>query len=202
MSEKSIRISVIGRKGGVAKTTSSVIFASILARKRKTLLVDLDDRAYAQAWAQGDDFAFDVDGQGGLMVAGEYDAVVIDTQADPPESVMESLGKRSTHIVLPVTPERQAIKGVGETVRVLRQAGIPDSRLFILITMDTHVGTDTDMARQVLEGAGLPVLRTTITDSKTVPQASTAATLPNRLKNPKGKTVMRNYEDALKEILG
>lgn len=197
------RIAIISRKGGVGKTSTAIHFAAHLAfQGHRTLLIDGDDRAYATTWAQsGPGMPFEVDGVGGLMRVGEYDAAVIDSQADPSEQEITTLGRNVTHIVLPTVPEAQSVSGLAQTVGVLDRAGVPRDRLAVLITMDTRVGPATAEAREALTGLGLRVLDATIRDTVAFRHASGTGQLVNKVGNTAGKMAWLDYEKALKELL-
>lgn len=199
---QNFRIAVVGRKGGVGKTSTAIHLAAWLAHTgRRTLLIDGDDRSYATIWAQGGDMPFSVDGVGGLMTVSEYDAAVIDSQADPSEQEISTLGRHSSVLVLPAIPEAQAVSGLMQTVQVLDRASVPRARMAVLLTMDTRVGTATQDAREALEGVGLHVLRATIRDTVAFRHASAQSTLVHRVKNTQGKMAWQDYKDALGELL-
>lgn len=196
------RIAIISRKGGVGKTTTALHLAAHLAyRDRKTLLIDGDDRAYATTWARGGTMPFEVDGVGGLMRVGDYQAVVIDSQADPSEQEISTLGRNVTHIILPAVPEAQAVAGLAQTVGVLDRAQVPRDRLAVLLTMDTRVGNATGEAREALEGLGLRVLRQTIRDTVAFRHASGQGVLVHKVGSGPGKMAWEDYRSALKELL-
>ncbi|WP_082505617.1 ParA family protein [Deinococcus sp. Leaf326] len=196
------RVAVVGRKGGVGKTSSAIHLAAHLAYSgRRTLLVDGDDRGYATTWARGGTMPFDVDGVGGLMAVSQYDAAVIDSQADPSEQEISTLGRHSSVLVLPAIPEAQAVSGLMQTVGVLDGAGVPRERIAVLLTMDTRQGPATAEAREALEGAGLRVLKQSIRDTVAFRHASGQSTLVHRVGNTGGKMAWLDYEAALKELL-
>ncbi len=188
------KLAIVGRKGGVGKTTSAVHLAAHLAGLgHRTLLVDGDDRGYATTWASGGDMPFEVEGVGGLMSANEYGAVVIDSQADPSEKEIGTLGKHSDVLLLPTVPEAQAISGLIQTVRVLDAAGMDRGRVRVLLTMDTRVGHATADARAALEGAGLQVLEHSIRDTVAFRHASGAGSLVWQVRSAAGKAAWEDY---------
>jgi len=195
------KLAIVGRKGGVGKTTTAIHLAAHLARSRRTLLVDGDDRAYASTWARGGAMPFAVDGIGGLMTVGEYEAAVIDSQADPSEQEISTLGRHSTLLVLPAIPEAQAVSGLMQTVAVLDRAGVPRERAAVLLTMDTRVGSATAEAREALQSAGLHVLTPTIRDTVAFRHASSSGLLVHKVGSAAGKMAWLDYEVALRELL-
>ena len=197
-----LRIAVLSRKGGVGKTTSAIHLAAHLAvQGHDTLLIDGDDRAYATTWVSSGELPFTVDGVGGLMRVGEFGAVVIDSQADPSEQEISTLGRNVSHIVLPTVPEAQSINGLAQTVAVLDRAGVPRDRLAVLITMDTRVGSATAEAREAQAGQGLRVLNRTIRDTVAFRHASGQGVLVGKVGSPAGRLAWADYGDALRELL-
>jgi chromosome partitioning protein len=202
MSADNFRIAVVGRKGGVGKTSSAIHLAALLAYSgKRTLLIDGDDRGYATTWAGAGTMPFTVDGVGGLMTVSQYDAAVIDSQADPSESEITTLGRHSTVLVLPAIPEAQAVSGLMQTVAVLDNAGVPRSKAAVLLTMDTRQGSATAEAREALEGAGLHVLKASIRDTVAFRHASSGGTLVHKVGSGPGKMAWIDYENALNELL-
>ncbi|WP_104992697.1 ParA family protein [Deinococcus sp. NW-56] len=196
------RVAVVGRKGGVGKTSTSIHLAAHLAYSgRRTLLIDGDDRGYATTWARSGQMPFEVDGVGGLMAVSQYDAAVIDSQADPSEQEISTLGRHSSVLVLPAIPEAQAVSGLMQTVQVLDQAGVPRDRAAVLLTMDTRQGQATAEARAALEGAGLHVLEATIRDTVAFRHASGGGTLVHRVGSTPGKMAWEDYRKVMRELL-
>lgn len=202
MPASALRIAVLSRKGGVGKTTTAIHFAAHLALQgQETLLIDGDDRAYATTWARGGALPFTVDGVGGLMRVGEFGAVVIDSQADPSEQEIATLGRNVSHIVLPTVPEAQSVSGLAQTVAVLDRAGVPRERLAVLITMDTRVGPATAQAREALSALGLRVLARTVRDTVAFRHASGQGVLVGQVGSGPGRLAWMDYGDALRELL-
>lgn len=188
------KLAIIGRKGGVGKTTSAVHLAAHFGGLgRRTLLVDGDSREYATTWAKGADMPFDVEGTGGLVNAYQYDALVIDSEADPKESDIATLGKHSDLVLLPTVPEAQAISGLIQTVQVLDRTGVNRSMMRVLLTMDTRAGTATAEAREVLEAQGLNVLARTIRDTVAFRHASGQSRLVHQVRSPAGRMAWEDY---------
>lgn len=196
------KVAIVGRKGGVGKTATAIHLAAWLGfQGKRTLLIDGDDRGFGTTWVQNGRMPFSVDGVGGLMTVNEYDAAVIDSQADPSEQEISTLGRHSSVLVLPAIPEAQAVSGLIQTVQVLDRAGVPRGRVAVLLTMDTRVGTATAEAREALEGAGLHVLRRTIRDTVAFRHASGQGVLVHQVRSTAGKMAWEDYRQALGELL-
>lgn len=196
-----LKLAVVGKKGGIGKTTTAIHISAHLAFSgQRTILIDGDDEAYATTWVSGGHMPFAVEGLGGLMTVGNYDAAVIDSQAGPSDTEIVTLGKHSDVLILPVIPETQSVKGVLKTVGVLDAAGIPRSRVAALLTLDTRVGTATADARAALEGAGVHVLKATIRETRAVRHASAQSALVHQVRSNSGKMAWLDYEAATKEL--
>lgn len=193
----------MGRKGGVGKTTTAVHLAGHLGLMgQQTLLIDGDDRRYATIWAQGGGgMPFEVSGIGGLMRAADHDAVVIDGEADPSEAEIETLGLNTHVVVLPSVPEKQAVDGLRQAVRTLDAAGVPRTRLRVLLTMDTRAGGATRDAREAFGGMGLTVLGASIRDTVAFRHASTAGELVYRMGGAPAKMAWEDYRQVTRELL-
>lgn len=196
-----LKLAVLGKKGGIGKTTTAVHFAALLAQSgERTILIDGDDGGFVTRWVKSAQLPFDCEGVGGLMTVGNYDAAVIDSQAGPSDAEIVTLGKHADLLILPAIPESQALEGVLQVLKILDEAGIPRSRSRALITMDDRTGSDTAEARAKLEGDGVQVLKATIRSTKAFRHASTFRTLVHRVGNRTGKMAWLDYEAALKEI--
>lgn len=199
------KIAVMGRKGGVGKTSTAIHLAGHLgALGQRTLLIDGDDRQYATGWVraapEGKPMPFEVDGIGGLMRAAEYDAVVIDSEADPSEAEIGTLGRNTHVIVLPVVAERQAVDGLRQTVRTLDASGAPRARVRALLTMDTRRGSVTREAREGIEALGVTVLASTIRNTTLFRDASNDGVLIWRQPGGPPKMAWEDYRGVLREL--
>lgn len=115
-----MRITVGNLKGGVSKTTSSILLALALAALGyRVLLVDADEQGSASDWAENtEDWPVNVVvvpwatrdlAKRVAQVAGDYDAIVIDTGPGN-EVIFRQALMVTDHLVVPVTPSPLEIR--------------------------------------------------------------------------------------------
>ncbi|MBP8180938.1 MAG: ParA family protein [Acidimicrobiia bacterium] len=156
---------VIGAKGGIAKTATSMGLAGAWAeRDRRVLVVDADPQGSALKWSTlaGDALGFEVvalpvpDLARRLRsLSAGYDAVVID---GPPGSLEITRGAllAADLALVPVSPSLSEVHQMGPTMSLLLDAAALNERLAVLVVL-TRVRASTNAAKQVrgfLEGQG------------------------------------------------
>ncbi|BAZ18770.1 chromosome partitioning protein, ParA family (plasmid) [Calothrix sp. NIES-4071] len=103
-------ITVLGFKGGVAKTTTALHLAAYLQQYEPTLLVDGDPNRSASAWASRGKIPCDLcDEKAAIKQAPKYRHIVIDTKARPNEEDLEHLVEGCDLLILPTTPDALAL---------------------------------------------------------------------------------------------
>jgi chromosome partitioning protein len=171
-------IALTGQKGGVGKSTTSICVASEWAtRGRSVLVVDADPQQTASTWAA-------VAGEAGRQppaviamqqptmhrdgqlarVAASFERIVIDC---PPRSdaIQRSALMTADVAVLPCGPSAADAWALAASIELVREAMAlrPALRAFVLLTRvqrGTAIGRG---AREVVEQAGLPILRSVLT---------------------------------------
>ena len=91
-----MRISVIGFKGGVGKTTTAVHLAAYLQRKAPALLIDGDPNRSATEWASKGLLPFRVEDERRAArngAARDFAHVVIDTEARPTAAELKDIAE-------------------------------------------------------------------------------------------------------------
>jgi chromosome partitioning protein len=173
-----LTIALTGQKGGVGKSTTSICLASEWTmRGRSVLLVDADPQQTASTWAA---VATETNRQppaviamqqptlhrdGQLTrVAASFDRIVIDC---PPRSdaIQRSALMTADVALLPCGPSAADAWALAASIELVREAMAlrPNLRAFVLLTRvqrGTAIGRG---ARDVVEQAGLPVLRSVLT---------------------------------------
>ncbi|MGQ4507421.1 ParA family protein [Dermabacteraceae bacterium P13115] len=133
------KIAICNSKGGVAKTTTAIYFASELAAHGKTLLWDADHQGSATMWAQqaeeaGDPLPFEVRPVNlALLKAAppkDVDWIVIDTPPGSPDTIQAAINTADV-VVIPTDSRGMALARVGAMLDVI-PPGIPHC---VLITM-------------------------------------------------------------------
>lgn len=149
-------ITLAAFKGGVSKTTSAIHLAAFLAAKGKTLLVDGDPNRSASSWAsRGSSLPFDVlDEKVAMERAGEYQHLVIDTEARPSKEDLLELSAGCDLLILPTTPDALAIDALMLTLSELK-----DGYRILLTIIPPRPSKAGDEVRQELVAAKWPVFK-------------------------------------------
>lgn len=172
-----MRVCVVNRKGGVAKTTSSVFLAAAFSRRGKTLLVDCDPQASALSWASA---AEEEGGQGSLFfasvglplasvgrevdkLAADYEHVVIDTPPGEEKISRSALMAADTALIV-AAPSALDINRLKPTIDLVAEVEeiTGDLSYWILLTRVRRITREARDTRQVLGEVELPVLETEI----------------------------------------
>lgn len=170
-----MKIAVVNLKGGTAKTTSAMFLAAALARRGRTLLVDCDPQGSALSWsetaeADGYELPFAMMGMPTKdvhrklsRVVGDYDHLVVDTP--PGEIAITRSALRAAEVALVATsPSVMDVSRFRPTLDLLADVEDlnEDLAYYVLITRTRRISREARDARQVMEGMGLPVLKTEI----------------------------------------
>jgi chromosome partitioning protein len=167
-------ISLTGQKGGSGKTTTAISIATELKRRGlKVLLVDSDPQATALTFAEVATEAGQATpttvAMGANMcepdqlpaLAEPYDHVVVDC---PPRlgQVMRTALMVSDVSILPCGPAAAEAWALAESIDIINEAKAfkPDLKSFILLTRKTKNSVIGKQSREVLEGGGIPILKT------------------------------------------
>lgn len=168
-----MRVALVNRKGGVAKTTSAVFLAAAFSGHGKTLLVDCDPQGSALSWAAA---AEEAGGQGSLFfasvglpltsagrevekLAGDYDHVVLDTPPGEEKISRSALMAADTAVVV-AAPSALDLDRLRPTLELVAEVEQISSGLdyWILLTRVRRITREARDAREVLEEVGLPVM--------------------------------------------
>src|SRR5438874_13427572 len=126
---------IVGFKGGVAKSTSAIHLAAYLAQKSPTLLVDGDPNRSVTSWARKATLPFQVIDErlaGRYTREGNYTHVVLDTEARPGEEDLKVIAQGADFLIVPTTPDYLSLDALLQTAETLRALGT--SRYRVLIT--------------------------------------------------------------------
>jgi len=169
-------IGICAKKGGSGKTTISVNLAGALAELFKEILViDSDPQGTVLTWraAAGENsFPVQVMGLPRAVIHQEvpklvqkYDAVVIDSPSGyQDEKIQRSVMMAASLVVIPVQPSAVDIWSARDTVKLYEEAKVFNPRLqTVLLISRAQASTRLSKeAKEAVEGLGLPVLETVI----------------------------------------
>lgn len=118
-------VALVGQKGGVGKTTTTMNLAAVMAKHSRVLVVDVDPQRSTTWWAEnaGDklpfDFAADVDPTNLARLRElPYDAIFIDTPGSLEDTtVLSAVLDIADFVILPLNPEPLNTPAMVRTVR-------------------------------------------------------------------------------------
>ena len=144
-------VTIASYKGGVGKSTTALHLAYYLAvtRSRRVVLVDQDPNRTCLDWAARSEKppAFDVVDLDSDTDPGDYDDVVIDTQARPGPDLLEALSGPGNFLVVPSGVDAMAIAALLKTVD-----GLTGNYRILLAQVPTAPSKASAYARALLEG--------------------------------------------------
>lgn len=194
-------ITVASFKGGVAKTTSAVHLAAYFQTLAPTLLIDGDPNRSATGWANRGKLPFKViDERQAAKFAKGFEHIVIDTQARPQREDLEALSNGCDLLVLPTTPEALAIDALMLTVNDLQSLGSSSYKILLTI-VPPKPSRDGEEAKEMLEGEGLPVFKTTIRRLAAFQKASLMGIVVSSVPDSRAKLGWSDYVAIGKEIV-
>lgn len=199
------KIAIANDKGGVGKTTTAVMLATLLAEKGPTLLVDADEKtASATEWAQaGPGLACTVipmeefDGTD----LSPYGYLVFDTKAGEDAGDLLALSQAVDLLIVPTKPDALSLRALPKTLAPLIERGVGNYR--VLITdVPPAPSTDGHEARVALMDLGVPVFSRDIRRATAFNKAALAGTRVRDVKgDQRAKLAHMDYELVLREVL-
>lgn len=165
--EATMIITFAGLKGGVGKTTSAALSATVLAEGGPTILIDADPQGSAQLWAaHAERLPFEVVGSPtstlarlASELAQTYKYVVIDTPPAQSPALTASLAA-ATIAVLPLSTGSVDLPRLAATVELVDMTSeINRGLVYTVLLTKTRSGTlSRRHVREALVEAGYPVL--------------------------------------------
>jgi chromosome partitioning protein len=160
-----VKLAVVNLKGGVAKTTTAVHLALLLASQGRTLLVDADpEQSSALAWSEAAeewppectvipwatrDLARRV-----RAVEADYEHVVLDVSPKSPLLARQAMSV-ADGCLLPVSPSPMEVIDLADTLALADEVGVPAWVLLVKVRAGTRSAAG---VREMLRDQQMPTL--------------------------------------------
>lgn len=160
-------VALVGQKGGVGKTTTTMNLAAVMSKHSRVLVVDVDPQQSTTWWATNAgeslpfDFAADVDPDNLARLRElDYDTIFVDTPGSLEDTrVLSAVLDAADFVVLPLNPEPLNTPAMIRTIRQhIEPRSIPYRVLLSKIDR-RRAGQLEDWERLVDEGLKLPRFR-------------------------------------------
>lgn len=160
-------VALVGQKGGVGKTTTTMNLAAVMSKHSRVLVVDVDPQQSTTWWATNAgeslpfDFAADVDPDNLARLRElPYDTVFVDTPGSLEDTrVLSAVLDTADFVVLPLNPEPLNTPAMIRTIRQhIEPRGLPYRVLLSKIDR-RRAGQLEDWERLVDDGLKLPRFR-------------------------------------------
>lgn len=178
-------IVIANTKGGVAKTTTAVHLAAVLAERGRTLLVDTDPQGSALSWVEGlDDYPAVAIGRArsrGLArdlaaLARDYEFTVVDTPGSRERGIAAQAVATADLVVMPLAPTAADFADIPRTLDLIDDSVFGEPPRVIALLSRVRVGTRSRMdARDALGDLGVAVSQTEIPLRETIAAAYAGA---------------------------
>ena len=193
-------VTILGFKGGIAKTTTAVHLAAYLSQYDKTLIVDGDPNRSVSSWAGRGKLPCDLcDEQSAIKLARSYEHIVIDTKARPEPEDLEALLKGCDRLILPTTPDALALDALILMLKAMPQGANYNILLNIVPPKPSKMGQE---AIKFLEDAGLPVYPFVIRRFTAYQRAALKGVTVYESGDRMGKIAWSDYQRLGREVLG
>lgn len=165
-------IVIANTKGGVAKTTTAVHLAAVLAERGRTLLVDTDPQGSALSWVEGlGDYPAVAVGRArsrGLArdlaaLARDYEFTVVDTPGSRERGIAAQAVANADLVVMPLAPTAADFADVPRTLELIDDASFGEPPPVVALLSRVRAGTRSRIeARDALDDLGVAVSETEI----------------------------------------
>lgn len=165
-------IVIANTKGGVAKTTTAVHLAAVLADRGRTLLVDTDPQGSALSWVEGlDDYPAVAVGRArsrGLArdlaaLAQDYDFTVVDTPGSRERGIAAQAVAAADLVIMPLAPTAADFADVPRTLELIDDSAFGEPPRVLALLSRVRAGTRSRIdAREALQELGVTVAQTEI----------------------------------------
>jgi chromosome partitioning protein len=181
-------VSVVGLKGGVAKTATATALAAHWCGDRRVLLIDADPNGSALKWHRRGDGALGCRcvplAQAPMALAAPVDLVLMDTAGGSRDEVASYI-EGSDFVLAPCLATASSIEQTVELADLIAGTG---KRYGVVLTMvDERRRQDATKARTLLEGLGVPVLTAQLSALSAWPKAEAAGVAVRDARNDAGR---------------
>ena len=197
-------VTVASFKGGVGKTTTAFHLASLFQEEGATFLVDGDPNLSASGWAdrrnieKGLNFQIINETQV-AKYAPKAKHLIIDTKARPEEEDLEALVDNCDRLIIPCTPDALSLDAMIKTVKSLN--ALKSDQFEILLTkIPPYPSKEGKEARELLEDAGLPVMKSEIRLYAVYRKAAKEGKTVNEVKDTKSSIAWGDCKNVFKEL--
>lgn len=192
-------IGLCSYKGGVGKTTLSIHLARYLSNKGATLLIDGDDNRSALAWAERGELPFKViDEKQTAKYARSFGEIVIDSGARPTPKDLEAMADNSDVLLLVTTPDVLSLHTAQQAIAELQRLKASNFRL--VLNAVPPVGNAGSEAREIITGAGVPILRAQIRRYAAFQKAALAGSTVDQISDPHAADAWADIQALGKEL--
>lgn len=193
-------ITVVGFKGGIAKTTTAVHLACYLQQLDKTLLVDGDPNRSASSWASRGELPCDLcNEEAAVSKASQYQHIVIDTKARPEVEDLEALIESCDLMIFPTTPDALALDALMLMVKSVPKNANYKILLNIIPPKPSKAGEE---AMEFLLDEKLPVFNTMIRRYSAYQRASLRGVPVYESGDRMGRIAWADYQKLGAEVMG
>ena len=198
-------VTIASFKGGVGKTTTAFHLASLFAEIGETLLVDGDPNLSASGWAErrnlDQPLNFKIINERQLAkYARQARHIVIDTKARPEDEDLEAIVDNCDRLIIPCTPDALSLDAMVKTVKSLKV--LKSNQFRILLTKIPPPPSKEGLeARELLEDAGLPVMKSEIRLYVVYRKAAKEGKAIYEVSDRKSKIAWADCKDVFKEIV-
>jgi chromosome partitioning protein len=194
-------IIVTNDKGGVTKTTTAFHLAAYLSNHGRTVLIDGDPNRSATEWAATGALPFTVvDLAEGIYQARNFEFIVIDTEARPGSSDIESLAKGCDLLVIPTVAATLDSKVTARTLGTMNEIA-PGKFRVLIAKAPPYPQKDALQLREELNKAGIPLFDTDIPALKAFEHAAAAGLPVSDIKHKDSQRAWAAYEAVGEQIL-